>query len=120
MPEVLLPAVPDRIYELYKQLRELPRTGLAYGVLPGAVNVLAAYDRLETALNDEENTTFEEYRVAIKDHHDTRIAQVAPYIAQMQTLMNGLIAIATAIDAASIAAGDVSIFNMPQPAEEEE
>ena len=117
MSEVLLPAVPDRIYDLYKQIRELPRTGLAFGVLPGAINVLAAYERLETALNDEDDETFGEYREAVKEHHDARVAQVAPYIAQMQTLMQGLIDIAIAIDAASIGAGDVSIFNMTLPVE---
>lgn len=119
MSEVLLPAAPDRIYDLYKQLREAPRNGLAFGVLPGAINVLAAYERLETALNDPEDTTFGEYQAAVAEHHYARIAQVMPYIEQMQTLMGGLIQIATAIDAASIAAGDVSVFNMPLPPEEE-
>lgn len=115
----LLPEVPDYIYDLYKQLREAPRTGLAYGVLPGAINVLAAYERLEAALNDPADTTFGEYQVAVREHHYARIAQVMPYIVQMQQLMGGLIQIATAIDAASIAAGDVSVFNMQLPVEQE-
>ena len=117
MAEVLLPAVPDRIYDLYKQLRELPRTGLAFGVLPGAINVLAAYERIETALNDPEDTTFGEYQAAVKEHHYARIAKVIPAIETMQQYLGGLIQVATAVDVSSIEAGDVSIFGMPLPVE---
>lgn len=111
MADILLPAVPDAMYALYVQMREAPRQTIAKGILPNIFACLASYDQLEVALADPNDTTFGAYQNAIADFHAERIALVAPYIATMQTLFGQIQTIAAGIDAASIAAGNGSVFD---------
>lgn len=117
MADVLLPAVPDTLYAIYKMMQNAPRNAIANGVVQNMVLALSSYAALDKALTDPADTTFGAYQLKIKEHHDERIAMVAPAIAQLKMLMNTFLAVTRAVDAGSIAAGTDSIFNTPLPVE---
>lgn len=91
MPE-LATAQDLALAQQYVTMRDAPRLVMAHGVYPSSVKALEEYQKLIEWL--DANPTYETL-------HETITAQVAPYIAQMQTAMQSIITIMQAIEAAA-------------------
>lgn len=91
MPE-LTTAQDLALAQKYVAMRDAPRLVMANGVYPNSVKALEEYQKLIDWL--AANPSYETL-------HNDITAQVAPYIAQMQTAMQAIITIMQAIETAA-------------------
>lgn len=83
----------EKLLKLYQDARDEPRATMAYGVYPNCVKALADYDALVAR--------FQTDLVGFTDYHNEVTKTVAPYIAQLQQYMTGIVQIMQAIESAA-------------------
>lgn len=101
----------ERLLRLYTQQRDEVRDVMGYGVYPNlvkAIETLAAFDAaLAGPLADEDLIAY----------HESLMAPIAPYMAQIQQLAAGMVAIMQAIEMASPGTFGITLPVAPVPPE---
>lgn len=85
----------ERLWHAYREQRDTLRNVMGYGVYPNLVKAIETLTAFETAmagpLADED----------LLAYHESLMAPIAPYMAQIQQLAAGMVAIMQAIETAA-------------------
>ncbi len=85
----------ERLWHAYREQRDALRNVMGYGVYPNLVKAIETLTAFETALA---GPLADEDLIA---YHESLMAPIAPYMAQIQQLAAGMVAIMQAIETAS-------------------
>ena len=84
----------EQLFRAYTQHRDAVRNVMGYGVYPNLVKALETYAAFDAALANELSDP------DLLEYHASTMRQVAPYIAQLRQLAQGMTQIMVAIEMA--------------------